>query len=319
MRTTFIALGLAVLVSACGSNGGSGTPDGGNPPPQDGPNYGDGGVVMPPYVDPGTNKWMCYADDGSQHVCQCNDDMDNDGDTMTDGADAQCAMGGWVDSEASGPGTNCGMTQCTNCMDDDMDGLEDSADPECTGPLDDDEGSFATGIPGDNMDDCHQDCWFDGDSGQGNDGCNWRLGCDPVAGPAYGCNMPGNCDNAQTDGCRDFCQVLTPNGCDCFGCCDIYVDGVPHTVHLDPNGMCSVETINDPMICVPCTKVPTCENPCDPCEWCLGRPPAGTCDYDAGMGYTCPDGQVACTPGPDGATCPPGYYCLTGCCINVIP
>ena len=50
---------------------------------------------------------------------------------------------------------------------DDDDDLADSADPECTGPLDDDEATFATGIPGDNMDECHQDCWFDGDSGAG--------------------------------------------------------------------------------------------------------------------------------------------------------
>ena len=36
-------------------------------------------------------------------------------------------------------------------------------------PLDNDESSFATGIPGDNMDACKQDCFFDGNSGMGDD------------------------------------------------------------------------------------------------------------------------------------------------------
>src|SRR5438045_3952646 len=54
-----------------------------------------------------------------------------------------------------------GGTQCTNCIDDDGDGKVDWLDPECTGPLDNDESSYATGIPGDNVDPCKQDCWFD--------------------------------------------------------------------------------------------------------------------------------------------------------------
>src|SRR5688500_10744812 len=35
---------------------------------------------------------------------------------------------------------------CSNGLDDDDDGAADGLDPECTGPYDDDEGSFATGI-----------------------------------------------------------------------------------------------------------------------------------------------------------------------------
>ena len=71
------------------------------------------------------------------------------------------------------------MTQCSDGIDNDGDGLIDSADPECTGPADNDESSFATGIPGDNMDACKQDCFFDGNSGMGDDGCQWQLECDP--------------------------------------------------------------------------------------------------------------------------------------------
>ncbi len=33
-------------------------------------------------------------------------------------------------------------------------------DPECVGPCDNDEGKFATGIPGDNIDACKQDCFL---------------------------------------------------------------------------------------------------------------------------------------------------------------
>jgi hypothetical protein len=39
-----------------------------------------------------------------------------------------------------------GMTQCSDDSDGDGDGLIDSADPECTGPADNDESSYATGI-----------------------------------------------------------------------------------------------------------------------------------------------------------------------------
>ena len=41
---------------------------------------------------------------------------------------------------------------CSDGMDNDGDGLVDGFDPECTGPFDDDEATFATGIPGDNKD-----------------------------------------------------------------------------------------------------------------------------------------------------------------------
>src|SRR6478609_3127994 len=52
------------------------------------------------------------------------------------------------------------------------------------GPLDNDESSFATGIPVDNIDACKQDCFFDGNSGMGDDGCMWQLKCDPMTNNA---------------------------------------------------------------------------------------------------------------------------------------
>jgi hypothetical protein len=266
----------------------------------------DGGG-SPYMVDGG--GWICPTNVGQALPCQCDDGTDNDGDGLGDLDDPDC-FDGSDNTEGTSP---VGGTQCTDGIDNDGDGAIDSVDAECTGPLDDVEGSFATGIPGDNMDACRQDCWFDGDSGSGNDRCLWDLSCDPVAGPAYGCGTMtgGRCDQPQNPRCIDFCLAFTPNGCDCFGCCDVYVDGVPYVVVL--NAQCTTDVIDDPARCVPCTKVASCDNPCDPCEYCLGRPPTMECvPPDGGPGYTCPDGQVACD--PDGNTCEAGYWCLTGCC-----
>lgn len=317
---TFL-LALAVLAGpSCGddSAGNGGGVDGGSIdaiPDIDAP----GTTGDQPHLDPDAGGWVCPTGTDPNKRCECDDGIDNDGNNDIDGLDPECAAGPWVDSEASGPSGTCGATQCTNCIDDDNDGVADSADPECTGPLDNDEYSFATGIPGDNKDLCHQDCWFDGDSGSGNDGCRWDLGCDPVAGPAYGCNNGGNCDRSQPQACVDFCKPLTPNGCDCFGCCSVFVDGVEHTVLLSP--LCSVEDIRaNNGECVSCTKVESCNNECDPCEWCLGRPPIMTCNPDGGTGGGCEPGIQACTPDsdPDTQECPTGYWCLTGCCVPII-
>jgi hypothetical protein len=96
----------------------------------------------------------------------------------------------------------------------------DGLDPECAGPLDNDEKTFGTGIPGDNVDACKQDCFFGGNSGQGDDGCEWSLKCDPsitVGACAYDPSFK-NCPPAASATCIANCQPLVPNGCDGFGC-----------------------------------------------------------------------------------------------------
>ena len=101
----------------------------------------------------------------------------------TTGAAGSTTGGGGI---AGGPnfglggGIVVGTSQCSDGKDNDGDGKIDFGDPECVGPLDNDEGSFATGIPGDNSDACKQDCFFDGNSGAGDDGCDWQLKCDPL-------------------------------------------------------------------------------------------------------------------------------------------
>src|SRR5262244_3579693 len=69
------------------------------------------------------------------------------------------------------------VCQCADGMDNDGDGLIDGADPECSGPYDNDESSYATGIPGDNRAMWMMDCFFDGNSGSGNDNCRWDIRC----------------------------------------------------------------------------------------------------------------------------------------------
>src|SRR5207244_10409925 len=104
-------------------------------------------------------------------------------------------------------GCKVNPSACSDGKDNAGDGLIDAADPECSGPCDNDEGSFATGIPGDNVDACKQDCFFDGNSGMGDDGCEWNLKCDPASPGAHAARAcpyePNfhNCPATQSDQC----------------------------------------------------------------------------------------------------------------------
>lgn len=83
--------------------------------------------------------------------------------------------------------------------------------------------------------------------------------------------------------------------------------------------------------CRPCTPVGDCNNPCGPCELCIGRdtlPPECTPSPDAGVppDGAIPDGGVEyrCDPGvtpcglPGEADCPVDFYCVTGCCVPTL-
>jgi hypothetical protein len=228
-----------------------------------------------------------------------------------------------------------GSTQCSDGKDNDGDGLVDYLDPECVGPLDNDESSFATGIPGDNMDSCKQDCFFDGNSGAGDDHCDWQLKCDPKStnnkcpyDQNYATQHATECSlsASQPQACIDFCRRLVPNGCDCFGCCAI--PGGP-TILLAAT--CTAADFNNPAKCPPCTQVTQCSNPCDKCEICIGKPtvPAEctpTTNPDAGSGAdsgTPPpnrcgsDFPINCGPGTNlpADQCPAPLGCITGCCV----
>lgn len=218
--------------------------------------------------------------------------------------------------------------QCGNCQDDDRDGQIDSLDSDCLGPCDDDESALSTGLTTMQSSACRQDCYFDGDNGPGNDKCEWSHICDPVSVPpdyppsgemrcAYdpsGASMGVDCEGLrelQSPECLDVCKPLVPNGCDCFGCCEIpgasgefYYIGLAHATED-----CSLDTIEDATACPRCTPVESCENKCEGCEVCVGREKPAGCEPDSG----CPPGQAACT---SNDACDFQEYCVTGCCVR---
>lgn len=218
-------------------------------------------------------------------------------------------------------GTTC---QCSDGLDNDGDGLADEFDPECSGPYDNDESSYWTGIPGDNRgSNAATECFFDGNSGRGND---------------------------------ELCLDWTPNGCDCFGCCWIDVNGngkpeqvgmftpgcrtarIPDAAPGTEGGPCHADfTCDTGLNCITdgdgvtrfCTFCGTCEqntdcnNPCEEGENCIGEPPGtggggsggsggGTGGTGGSTGPLCPGGRASCTTSAD---CPgASEFCVTGCC-----
>ncbi len=254
------------------------------------------------------------------------------------------AGGGGLAGATHGPSSCQGhIYQCGDGVDNDADGLIDDADPDCLGPCDNTEDSYYGGIPGQNNAPCRQDCYFDQDTGPGNDDCYWSHKCDPLSvAPAYPpsadaqcafdptASIPGSGESCasleaqQSAECASVCGTLTPNGCDCFGCCELPA-GSGKYVWLGSTqnsvGSCDAANLGDPGKCRPCTPVPSCLNVCDKCELCVGKDtlPAD-CAPDGGSAGS---GGAQCAPGvqPCGqsgqAPCPAASYCITGCCQKV--
>lgn len=239
------------------------------------------------------------------------------------------------------------LLECGDCEDNDGDGVVDWRDRECLGPCDNTEGPALTaGIGGETGGPCKADCYFDFGNGPGNDDCQWDHRCDPLSvAPDYhpegeGCayeesRVDGrDCPAEQSDTCLDYCRPLTPNGCDCFGCCTfpelngsfVWIGSVePNDSNI---GSCTFDEVTNETNCEPCTPVEDCFNDCGICELCLGKNelPAECIpqQYDGGMpdagyppGERCPADLQPC--GLDGdELCPSGYYCITGCCEQTI-
>ncbi len=248
------------------------------------------------------------------------------------GGDGDGGIGPTIDAPPFSGVCDPNGPQCSNCRDDDGDGFIDGFDPECTGPSDKDEKTFATGIPGDNKDPVEQDCFFDGDSGAGNDGCNIHVCCLLGARTVEECTIGQNRYNPKdcpppigtmplSDTCIKTCGKLTPPGCDCFGCCTI-CDPVNHDCHdilinpADSMG-CGPTTLGDPAKCLACVKNTQCgSSQCggQTCILCPGQDPS-TLPTSCNGATMCPIGQQSCA--ADGA-CSEGAYCSSGCCIGVI-
>jgi hypothetical protein len=209
---------------------------------------------------------------------------------------------------------------CGDGIDNDSDGVADGFDLECQGPNDNDEGSFATGISGDNRDPKWQDCFFDGNSGAGDDDCRYHVEC------VTGEKAADDVDCVVSDTCLDFCAPRTPNGCDCFGCCALERDG--EQVYVAITEECDEEDLDS---CVTCTPSTQCGNACGECELCPGKTvadlPASCFESDPGEGQggtggsapspvSCDDGGAVCSSTAD---CPVGSYCAYACCVIVLP
>jgi hypothetical protein len=229
-------------------------------------------------------------------------------------------------------------------LDNDDDGFIDNDDPECLGPCDNYEGEeLLSGVGGETGEQCKADCYFDFGNGGGNDDCHWSRKCDPLE-PKVQCTydedlLGGNdCPDTQSTLCEDICTPLTPNGCDCFGCCtfpelaDMGTGGGPGYVYIGSESGCTFDTVTQQAFCQACTPAGSCLNTCERCEICLGKPtiPAdcfpGT-GGSGGMGGSggaggsdggdrCPPDTQACGL-PGDAPCAGGGFCLTGCCIIV--
>ena len=247
-----------------------------------------------------------------------------------DGVGATASIGGSLNGgggtlNGTGGVVATGTTACSDGKDNDADGLSDGFDPECTGASDNDEGTFATGIPGDNRDPKWQDCFFDGNSGAGDDNCRYATGC------LTGDLQPDDKDCTLTDACIKFCAPLTPNGCDCFGCCTAQLPNGT-TVDIQTASTCSLADVADEDACPRCVKNDACGNTCGRCELCPGKtiadlpadcePTTGAGGASSGSGgantgggpsYSCDGGEQVCGAGLP--TCALGSYCSQGCCL----
>ena len=144
--------------------------------------------------------------------------------------------------------------------------------------------------------------------------CQYSHRCDPASEfPACPYDPNFACDGIveAPPQCVEVCQPLVPNGCDCFGCCEVLTSRGPATVFVD-NPNCT--PADDYVGCGGCTQhLEVCGNPCevDACEICVGQtaPPVG-CDE-----IGCVDG-IPCASTCD---CPEGHGCITGCCLPAAP
>jgi hypothetical protein len=312
-----LALGLAANGCSCGSETGTNNGDGGD---TDGANNLPDGELPDGGIDPCTVPGaICF-----------------DGSTPEDSGVPGCFFKPCV-------GQNGKQTiyQCGDCIDNDGDGFIDDADPNCLGACDNNEAGLELLLSGSPLSGCKRDCYYDFNSGAGNDNCHWALQCDPKT-PVRSCCDPNrteletcgaarnrvNCTDPQIQDpvCHEICMPMVPNGCDCFGCCDIRTTATPeaeHWVYLgsfseDASGTkvgtCNIEAAKagDNEACRLCTPQENCVKGCGECQLCLGKTELP--DHCNDPEERCPGGEQACGL-PGDPSCPLFHFCLTGCCV----
>ncbi len=205
---------------------------------------------------------------------------------------------------------------CDDGLDQDDDMLIDGLDPECTSPFDDDEASFGTGAGGVALPAC-QGCFWHGRTNASGGVCSRPLDC--AFGTAPSTTLEAICGGCQaSETCAQSCLSSTPNGCDCFGCCEATTpEGL---VHVMLAGTCSLRDVKDEQKCPRCTPSPECLNPCGTCELCGSKkrkdlPPSECRGMPMEPLNTCDEGEAVCD---ETTPCPEPYYCQLGCCRIVV-
>ncbi len=214
-----------------------------------------------------------------------------------------------------------GLTQCSDCVDNDGNGLVDGFDPTCVSPSDRTEGSFTTEIPGDGTNTDFLDCWFDGNSGGGDDNCRVHICCmlDECPAALQSRYVPEDCATDLSQRCIESCLQYVVPGCDCFGCCTVCSGGECHDIFIGtPMNFpsCTLEEFSNPAVCPPCHLNEGCANPCHPenCELCPGMTEADL-PPECQNSNTCPGGATPCSISTE---CAPGYTCSVGCCVPYV-
>jgi hypothetical protein len=218
-----------------------------------------------------------------------------------------------------------GTTQCSDGIDNDLDGFIDLEDPHCASCFDDNEFSFNTGIPGDNQGARFQDCFFDGDSGSGNDGCQVETCCydpnnDRCTMYEEDGSMSAICAAGFTEKCIEICGSASPPGCDCIGCCTVCDPDTGDCADIFRGADFSDYPdchYNNLSACPTCEKADICGGPdCedDECVLCAGQSEDDLPDHCFEGDARCPGG-TACSNNND---CEAGQYCALGCCLNEI-
>jgi hypothetical protein len=261
---------------------------------------------------------LCFALAACTHTTNFNtddrfntDDGGEDDGGIADGAIEEDAGPSLGLSDAGGAlcGNDKHVCACSNGEDDDLDGKPDGLDNECTGAFDDDEGSFRVNNVREGKK-C-SDCFFDGNPASGDDGCSVPTHCRIDGTPGNGGGMcKKGC--AATAECRERCVRITPNGCDCFGCCEVLSEGTPVPTLLV--GTCNMDKIHEVEFCPPCQINTSCYNPCDACDLCPGKGledlPLAPCMN----AVQCPNGRSC----EFASQCGASEYCSQGCCATIL-
>ena len=265
--------------------------------------------------------------------------------------DGDAAVGSFVDGGAIAVPEALqlcgGPCPCGDGIDNDSDGVIDGFDTECTGPTDDDEGSFATGISGRQHGPKWQDCFFDGNSGGGDDGCRYSTDCltGEIAAGRQG--LPASRRAASTSARSARRTAATASAA---ARCTARRHERAHHPERElrrgrPRRVPDVRAVRD------------CNNDCGECELCAGKTVAdlpATCGHDrhrrhrqrrrwrrrhGGMGgegaggtgaggnggsggtgddtgYQCDDGVPLCRSNADRDG---SHYCTFGCCVLAGP